>query len=180
MMGIPIPIRQHLLVNSGPDLFATISTVVFYWILCYIVPLVRMTLVFSNICELCNSNKVQWSGFRVSQKWWHGRISLLVQLSITSSSDNTDDVHLIIRGKMHMINSHPPGKNGHHFADNIFRCIFMNKEFCILIRITLEIVPKSPIDGNPALLQIMAWHHTGDKALSEPMLTWFTDAYMQP
>ena len=29
------------------------------------------------------------------------------------------------------LNSYPPGKNGHHFADNIFKCIFTNEKFCV-------------------------------------------------
>ena len=37
--------------------------------------------------------------------------------------------------------------------------------------------PKGPIDNNPALVQVIAWHQIGDKPLSEPMLTPFTDAY---
>ena len=43
-------------------------------------------------------------------------------------------------------------KNGRHFADDIFWCIFVNEEFCILIQISLKFVPKGPIDNNPALL----------------------------
>ena len=42
-----------------------------------------------------------------------------------------------------------PGQNGRHFADNIFRCIFMNEKFCILIKISLNFVPMG--DNNPAL-----------------------------
>ena len=61
-------------------------------------------------------------------------------------------------------------------ADKIFKCIFVNEKFCILIRISLKFVPKGPIDNNQALAQIMAWHRIGDKPLSEPMLTQFTDA----
>ena len=34
-----------------------------------------------------------------------------------------------------------PGQNGRHFADDIFRCIFMSEKFCILIKISLEFVP---------------------------------------
>ena len=34
-------------------------------------------------------------------------------------------------------------------ADYIFRCIFMNEKFCILIKISLKFVPKGPIDINP-------------------------------
>ena len=71
------------------------------------------------------------------------------------------------------------GQNGRLFADDIFRGIFVYEKFCILVRISLKIVLKGPIDNNPALVQITAWRRIGDKPLSEPMLTWFTDAYMR-
>ena len=32
------------------------------------------------------------------------------------------------------VNSSPPGWNGCHFTDDIFRCIFVNEKFCILIK----------------------------------------------
>ena len=32
--------------------------------------------------------------------------------------------------------------------------------------------------NKPALVQIMAWWQTGDKPLLEPLMTWFTYAYM--
>ena len=38
------------------------------------------------------------------------------------------------------------------FADDIFRCIFVNEKFCILIKILPKFVPKGPIDNNPALV----------------------------
>ena len=38
-------------------------------------------------------------------------------------------------------------QNGSHFADNIFRCIFMNEKFYILIEISLILVPEGPIDN---------------------------------
>ena len=50
------------------------------------------------------------------------------------------------------INSSPPEQNGHHFANNIFKSIFMNEKFCILIQISLKFVPKVAIDNNPALV----------------------------
>ena len=75
--------------------------------------------------------------------------------------------------------SSPPGQNGCHFADDVFRCIFMNVQFCILIKISLMFVLKGPIDNKPVLVWIMAWCRTGDKPLPEPMLTRFTDAYMR-
>ena len=54
----------------------------------------------------------------------------------------------------------------------------MNEKFCILIEISPKFVPNGPIDNNPALVWIMVWRQIGDKPLSEPMLTQFTDAYM--
>ena len=55
----------------------------------------------------------------------------------------------------------------------------MIEKFCISIWISLKFVPKGQINNIPALVYIMAWHQIGDKSLSEPMLTRFTDAYMQ-
>ena len=43
-------------------------------------------------------------------------------------------------------------------SDGIFRYIFVNEKFCILIRISLKFVPKGPINNIPALVQIMACH----------------------
>ena len=77
------------------------------------------------------------------------------------------------------INSSPPRQNGRHFADDLFRCIFVNEKFCILIKISLKFVPKRPIDNNSALVWIMACRPIGNKPLSEPMLIRFTDAYMR-
>ena len=37
----------------------------------------------------------------------------------------------------------PPtlGQDGHHFVDDIFRCIFLNEKFCIWVGISLKFVP---------------------------------------
>ena len=51
--------------------------------------------------------------------------------------------------------SSPPGQNGRLFADDIFRCIFVNEKFCIPIKKSWKFVPKGPFDNNQALLQIM-------------------------
>ena len=51
-------------------------------------------------------------------------------------------------------------------ADNIFKCIYLNESYIILIQISLKFVPRSPIDNKWALIQLMAWRRTGDKALT--------------
>ena len=45
------------------------------------------------------------------------------------------------------INSSLPEQNGHHFADDVLKCIFLNEIFLILIQISLQFVRKGPIDN---------------------------------
>ena len=68
------------------------------------------------------------------------------------------------------VNTLRPRQNGRHFPDDIFKCIFLNENVSISIKISLKFVPKGPINNIPALVQIMAWRRSGDKPLSEPMM----------
>ena len=56
-------------------------------------------------------------------------------------------------------------------SDNIFKCIFLYENYRIPILISPKLVPRSSIDNKPALVQVMAWHRTGDKPLPEPTRT---------
>ena len=47
-------------------------------------------------------------------------------------------------------------QNGRHFADDIFKCIFLNENVWISLKISLKFVPMGPINNIPALVQIMA------------------------
>ena len=64
---------------------------------------------------------------------------------------NSDEVDLHTGGERLFISS-PPGQNDRHFADDIFRCIFVNEKICILITITPIFVPKGLIDNDRALV----------------------------
>ena len=96
------------------------------------------------------------------------------------------------------VNSSPTGQNGRQFGrkenaiENVVCQIgdpFVQGEMSwlvplkenvwIFIKISLKFVPKGPIDNKPALVEVMAWHSTGNKPLPEPMLTQFIDTYMQ-
>ena len=68
------------------------------------------------------------------------------------------------------LNTLRPIQNGRHFADDIFKCIFLNSIVWISIKIALKFVPKGPINNIPALVQKMAWRRSGDKALFESIL----------
>ena len=64
------------------------------------------------------------------------------------------------------VNTLRPRLNGRRFPDDIFKCIFLNENVWISIKISLKFVPKGPINNNPALVQIMTWRRPG----SEPMM----------
>ena len=63
-------------------------------------------------------------------------------------------------------------RNGRHYTDDIFNCIFFNQNVWIPIQISLKFVPNGPINNIPALVQIMAWWWPGDKPLSERWLVY--------
>ena len=73
--------------------------------------------------------------------------------------------------KWFLVNTLKPRQNGRRFADGTFKRIFLNENIRISIKISLKFVPKSLINNNPALVQIMAWRRSGEG--------WFTDAYMR-
>ena len=68
------------------------------------------------------------------------------------------------------LNTLEPIQNGRHFADDPFKCIFLNENVRISINFSLKFVPWGQINNIPALVQIMAWCPSGDKQLSVPML----------
>ena len=73
-------------------------------------------------------------------------------------------------GHAHLLNTLSPRQNGRHFADDIFKWIFLNEKVWISIKISLKFVPQGPINKIPALVKIMAWRRPGDKPLSGPMM----------
>ena len=78
--------------------------------------------------------------------------------------------HCITRMHKSIFNTLRPRQNGRHFADDTFKRIFLKENVRISIEISLNFVPRSPIDTIPALFQIMAWRRPGDKPLSEAMM----------
>ena len=49
-----------------------------------------------------------------------------------------------------------PRQNGRHFPD-IFKCIFLNENVWIPVKISLKFVPKGPINNIPALHYLNQW-----------------------
>ena len=58
--------------------------------------------------------------------------------------------------KVALVNTLRLRQNGRHFPDDIFKCIFLNENVYILIKISLKFVPKGPIKNNPPSERMMA------------------------
>ena len=68
------------------------------------------------------------------------------------------------------INTFSQRQNGRNFADDIFKCIFLNENVWFPINISLKFVAKCLIDNFSALVQIIAWCRPVDTPLSETMI----------
>ena len=82
-------------------------------------------------------------------------------------------MYQVVRVWIIIFNTLRPRQSGRHFADDNFKCIFLNENAWIslkIMKITLKFVPKVRTNNIPALVQIMAWRRPGDKPLSEPMM----------
>ena len=89
--------------------------------------------------------------------------------------EETNDIGKLSKAELafvcvEFLNTLGPRQNGRHFADDIFKCISLNENACISLKISLIFVPKVRINNIPVLVQIMAWRRPGDKPLSEPMM----------
>ena len=92
-----------------------------------------------------------------------------------------------ILSRPHCVNSLWLEQNGWHFGDNIFKCIFLNENCCIAIKISPKFFPKGPIDKKPSLVHMMASHYlnqwrpslmthicvTQPQCVNQPLLVWF-------
>ena len=43
---------------------------------------------------------------------------------------------------------------------------------------SLKFVPNGPMDNNPSLFEVMAWHQTGKMPSSGPMMVKFTETHI--
>ena len=99
---------------------------------------------FSNVINTKSSKSVIYiklQAIRVCTRnaWWCHDMEILGALLALCKGNS-------------LVNSSPPGQNGCHFADDNFRCIFVNENFCILIKISLKFAPKGTMENNHALV----------------------------
>ena len=145
-----------------------------YWRQCVTRPHWFKTKIYQVPCRVMVRHELRCLGLNLHFTYacctWFS-ITLLTPSS--SCSENNRVVRVL------PMNSLRPIQNRRHSSDDVSKCNFIDKNVWIPIKISLKFVPKGSINNIPALVQIMAWRRTGDKPLSEPMMTQFNDAYMR-
>ena len=68
------------------------------------------------------------------------------------------------------INTLMPIQNGRYFSDDILKCIFLNANVSIPIKISMNFIPNSLINEIRPLVKMLAWCRQSGKPLSEPMM----------
>ena len=69
-----------------------------------------------------------------------------------------------------LIDTLKPRQNGCRFTDHTFKCIFLNGNNRISMKISLQFVTEGPTDDIPALVKIRARRQPGKKPFSEIMM----------
>ena len=90
------------------------------------------------------------------------------RFTVTTSHCSAHHMWLFL--KMYSSSTLRPKQDYHHFANDIFKCIFSNENVWFSLKTSERFVPKVRINNNPALVQIMAWRRPGNKPLSETMM----------
>ena len=78
--------------------------------------------------------------FKLWFEWNHMMYVLINLLTLRCPDANTPV----------FLNTLRPRQNGHHFADDVFKCIFLNENVLISLKISLKFVPQVPINNIPA------------------------------
>ena len=106
--------------------------------------------------------------YLIPHNQWNGKVTACS----TSLVADVDWMLLswVFRGSRDL-NTLRPRRNGSDFADDIFKCVFLNENVSIPIKISLKFVPNHSMDNIPALVEIIAGRQTGDTPLSQPMMS---------
>ena len=69
-------------------------------------------------------------------------------------------------------------QNGWHVADNIFKCMLLKENICVLLQISLKFILKHSSNNKSSYIQtiqVLDSHYTFSKPLPESVMTQLTD-----
>ena len=157
---------------------------IFSW-KCWCIPLCRYLMIGSNVTVLYRWKKTYCENIII--KYWKYRLRnvrfLFTWELCTAVHTSTALIPLwkrFSKFRWFNVNTLRPRQNGHHFADNIFKCISLNEKK--ILNFKQNFTEICSLGSNwqfygSILVQIMACRRIGDKP-SESMLVCCTDAFI--
>ena len=138
-----------------------------------IIPVLMFLQYLRGMCDICKFGKANKFAWQISDMWqvffWQTLDELLRRKC--EFLFEISDLLMCFEGLSGKVRGHSPinltdgllawlfwvqlispEQNVCHFADGIFRSVFVNEKFSILIKISLKFVPKVPIDNDSALI----------------------------
>ena len=115
---------------------------------------------------------------RLKQIWCNWHVSITFEPVLGFRKDYPESfwiICLILPPSCQVVNDNRVNalgtrQSGPHFADDTFKMISTNENYCILNQIALQLISKDLINERPSLVEIMIWRRAGDKPFSEPMM----------
>ena len=108
---------------------------------------------------------MQWIRISINWIWIYKWMAVWFQTQIPISWCKAETLYLAS-----CLNTLRPTQNVRHFPDDTLKCIFLNENIWLSIKISLNFILQGTINNIPALVQIMAWRLPGDKPLFKPMM----------
>ena len=114
-----------------------------------------MALNDAHICKCGNWHmevETKWQSFHKGHFEVHYRVpKMYFLLKLTVETHEHAPCRMFFNSTFRL-NSCPPGRKGRHYADDMFRCIFVNETFVFWLKFHWSLFLKGPIDNNPALV----------------------------
>ena len=98
-------------------------------------------------------------------------------ITLHLTNQETGGEHWLQNVPRALLNILRPRLNNGNFADDILTAMSWTELFEYWLQFDCNLFLRSVVDVW-TLVQVMAWHRTGDKTFPEPMITQFTNAYM--
>ena len=113
-------------------------------------------------CNWTLMNKLQWNSYQNTKLFIHENASENIVSEMGAILFRVRWVKSLVVTNRWSVNTLRLRQDGRNFAD-ILKCILLNDNVRLSIKISLKFVPESWIDNKSALIQMMTWHQTDDK-----------------
>ena len=105
---------------------------------------------FQELKALCEGGNSPVTGVFFSQGPIDAELRCFLVVNMSHVATYQIAITHVLQCTSKSFNTLRPRQNGRHFADDMFKCIFLNENVWIPIEISPKFVPKGSMNNNPA------------------------------